>query len=93
LHLVGVIGKDQLLDSAEELALNTEWLGERIQIHKSDTGTSLAATPLKGLDPTIISVRSQHMELEATGWRGKDGRLLLRVPATAQLDFTPALAE
>jgi len=33
------------------------------------------------------------MELEASGWRSRDGKLLLRKPATAELDFTPALAE
>lgn len=66
LHLVGVVGKQQLLDSAEELALNTAWLGQRIQTHRSDPadatadpGGSLAATPVGSLDPTIFSVRSQ----------------------------------
>ena len=45
------------------------------------------------LDPTIIAIRSEHLDFEAAGWRRTDGRLLLRRPAKAQLQFTPALAQ
>ena len=114
LHLTVVVGAHNLHASADELSLDTAWVGtdtppeaarQRLPASKEQPSTSGAAEgggadrvallPSESwpLDPTIISIRSEHLEFEAAGWRRADGRLLLRRPAKAQLRFTPALAE
>lgn len=107
LHMAAVVGEKNLLDAKEDLDLDTSWLPEpsSTQSTKQEQVTRKADTALpakasmarttapKSSEPTILSVRSQHMEVEASGWRLPNGDLALRKPASAVLDFTPALAE
>lgn len=108
LHLAAVVGQKNLLDAKEDLDLDTSWLSEppasqsTQQDHASseskeallpEKASARKQSPPAKSEPTILSVRSQHMEITADGWRLPNGDLSLRRPATAVLDFTPALAE
>ena len=107
LHLAAVVGKKNLLDAKEDLDLDTSWVSEppnsqhqeqqdvpEVKGKKKPEKASIPRKPLPAnSEPTILSVRSQHMEITADGWRLQNGDLALRRPATAVLDFTPALAE
>lgn len=65
---------------------------ETQQAKTGSSGRAEAVLRSKG-EPTVLSARSQRMDVEASGWRLPNGDLVLRQPATAVLDFTPALAE
>ena len=107
LHLAAVVGHKNLLDAKEDLDLDTSWISEPpnsppqeqqgVPETKNESvpeSVSPAKKPLPvNSEPTILSVRSQHMDITADGWRLPNGDLALRRPATAVLDFTPALAE
>ena len=98
LHAVAVVGANNVREAADEFALPTKWLGgeERSKGQAANSPTSpgnpsAAATAER--DATIIAVRSEHLDVEVSGWQQPDGRLRLRQPAKARLQFTPALAK
>ena len=105
--MAAIVGRKNLLEAKEDLDLDTSWVLQPASAQSSEqdstSGTAGTGVPEKpspasitqprNSEPTILSVRSQHMDVEASGWRLSDGDLALRKPATAVLDFTPALAE
>lgn len=45
------------------------------------------------LDPTVVTVDSEHIHAQLHGWRTSDGGLILTQPITASVAYTPALAK
>ena len=43
------------------------------------------------LAPTVLALQSPHVDLQLHGWRTTTG-MVLREPATASVEYTPALA-
>jgi len=43
------------------------------------------------LAPTVLALQSPHVDLQLHGWRTTTG-MVLRGPATASIEYTPALA-
>ncbi len=41
--------------------------------------------------PTVLALQSPHVDLQLHGWRTTSG-MVLREPATAAVEYTPALA-
>ena len=109
LHLAAIVGASNLEDAKEDLGLDLSWTAQPSEgkprqgagggVDSASKQTIpnrvLPGEPIlrsKG-EPTMLSIRSQHMDVEASGWRLANGDLVLRKPARAVLDFTPALAE
>ncbi|KAK9838177.1 hypothetical protein WJX81_006881 [Elliptochloris bilobata] len=80
-HVAWVVGQRGLQDKGADMGLAADWL--RSESPPAD---------LKGLvEPFACSLNSEHVRAEGSGWRSPAG-LRLRQPATASLDYTPALA-
>lgn len=98
LHAVAVVGAGNVREAADEFSLPTAWLDSKeLPANPQGPSTTGSGKPSKAAtadrDATIIAVRSEHLDIEVSGWQQPDGRLRLRQPAKAELQFTPALAK
>lgn len=91
LHLVAVVGSRNLEESREEFGLRHDEAGS-YSPHDQEALTSTTARAAGDVEPAVIAVRSEHLDFEVAGWMQRNARLRLRKAATAQLQFTPALA-
>ncbi|KAK9806403.1 hypothetical protein WJX73_002550 [Symbiochloris irregularis] len=78
LHLTAVVGRANVKSSAADMGFDSEAILDAAQ-HNSGV-------------PVALAVNSEHIGGELSGWR-EGGKIKLRKPASARLDFTPALAK
>ncbi|DBB18517.1 TPA: hypothetical protein ACH3X3_000157 [Trebouxia sp. C0006] len=84
-HASAIVGVDNLKADGADYGIEAEWA----QTEHQPKGTAHSGHPL---EPTAVAFNSQHVQAQLSGWRTKTG-MLLREPATAALDYTPALAK
>ncbi|KAL0043492.1 hypothetical protein WJX79_006229 [Trebouxia sp. C0005] len=84
-HASAIVGGDNLNSDGADFGIETGWA----QTEHQPKGTAHSGHLL---EPTAVAFNSQHVQAQLSGWRTKTG-MLLREPATAAVDYTPALAK
>ncbi|MCJ1426812.1 hypothetical protein MMC29_004715 [Sticta canariensis] len=79
LHFTAIVGRENINSEAPDLGFDAEAIVSAAEEHRGA--------------PLAIMVNSQHLGAELSGWQTGGGALQLRKPASAHIDFTPALAK
>lgn len=88
-HASAIVGGDNLKADGADFGIDAAWAQTQTQTEHQPKGTAHSGHPL---EPAAIAFNSQHVQAQLSGWRTKTG-MLLREPAAAAVDYTPALAK
>lgn len=78
LHLTAIVGRANVKSGAPDMGFDSDAILD-------------AAQHNRGI-PVALAVNSEHIGGELSGWR-EGAMIKLRKPATAHVEFTPALAK